>query len=176
MGSTPPPDDSTARSPKEVTIDELERVAGQARAAGRTVVWTNGCFEILHAGHIKFLTRAATLGGALVVGINSDASVRELKGEGHPLSPAWQRKLVLSAVECVDYVCVFEGRNCADILRALRPEVYAKGLRHFHAGIDPEERRAIEEYGGCVALIAGDPVMSTRAIVQRISGGNSGRE
>ncbi len=106
----------------------------------------------------------------LIVGVNSDASVRALKGEGHPLTPEQERLLVLSAVACVDYMTVFSEENCAGILRALRPDVYAKGLMHFRGGLNEEERRVVEEQGGCVALIAGDPAVSTETIMRRVRG------
>lgn len=119
------------RSPKEKSIEELERIADQARREGKVIVWTNGCFEILHAGHIEFLTKAARLGDVLIVGVNSDESIRALRGEGHPVSREWERKVILSALECVDYVTTFSEPTCTEMLRRLKPDVYAKGLNIF---------------------------------------------
>lgn len=151
-------------------IDALVEIAASARREGRTVVWTNGCFEILHAGHIEFLLKAARLADVFIVGVNSDASVTALKGEGRPLTPLEDRLLVLSAVECVDFVTVFDEPSCEGILQTLQPEVYAKGMHHLHGGIHPGERAIVEKSGGCIALIAGDPAMSTENIVAKVRG------
>jgi len=153
---------------KRRSADELDALRAGWLAEDQPVVWTNGCFEILHAGHIEFLIKAARLGSVFVVGVNSDASVRNLKGPGHPVTPLEERILVLSAVEAVDYITVFDEPNCASVLRRLRPEVYAKGLRHLHGGLDEEERAVVETSGGCIALIGGDPAKSTTAILGRI--------
>ncbi len=153
------------------TLDELVEIAEAARREERTVVWTNGCFEILHAGHIEFLLKAARLADVFIVGVNGDASVEALKGPGRPLSPLAERMMVLSAVACVDYLTVFDEPSCERILDTLRPEVYAKGMHHLHGGIHPGERAIVEKSGGCIALIAGDPAMSTENIVAKVRGG-----
>jgi rfaE bifunctional protein nucleotidyltransferase chain/domain len=153
------------------TLDELIDIAQDARREGRTVVWTNGCFEILHAGHIEFLMKAARLADVFIVGVNSDASVAALKGAGRPLTALEERTLVLSAVECIDYLAVFDEPTCERILETLRPEVYAKGMHHLHGGIHNGERLIVERSGGCIALIAGDPAMSTENIVAKVRGG-----
>lgn len=157
-------------SPKLRTMAELAAMAEGLRRQGKRLVWTNGCFEILHAGHIEFFLKASRLGDVFVVGVNSDASVAALKGPGHPVTPEWERIWVLSAVACVDYITVFGGANCAEILRRLRPEVYAKGLRHLHGELDAEERAVVEASGGCIALIGGDPAKSTTQLIKRIRG------
>jgi len=150
------------------TAPELSAIVSEARRQDRTVVWTNGCFEILHAGHIEFLLRASRLGDIFIVGLNSDESVRQLKGKGHPIVPEKERLMVLAAVECIDYLTVFSETHCAEILKVLRPDVYAKGLRHLRGGIHEAERQVVEESGGCIALIAADPTKSTANIVARI--------
>ncbi|MFP4500450.1 MAG: adenylyltransferase/cytidyltransferase family protein [Candidatus Hydrogenedentota bacterium] len=156
------------RAHKEKTLDELAAIVARERSHGRTVVWTNGRFEILHAGHIEFFLKAARLGDIFMIGVNSDRSVRALKGPGHPLMPEEQRVAVLSVVSCVDYVTTFDETDCAHILRTLQPEVYAKGLRHLRGGIHEEERQVVQANGGCIALIGGDPNKSTTAIIERI--------
>jgi rfaE bifunctional protein nucleotidyltransferase chain/domain len=156
------------QSPKQRAIDELVDLAQHLRRQGKSIVWTNGCFEILHAGHIEFLMKAARLGDVFIVGVNSDASVRALKGEGHPVSGIAERLWVLSAVSCVDYLTVFDGPDCVAILEALKPDVYVKGFKHLHGGLNDGERRAVEEARGCIALIGGDPNLSTDAIIRRI--------
>ncbi|MBI2425238.1 MAG: adenylyltransferase/cytidyltransferase family protein [Candidatus Hydrogenedentes bacterium] len=155
-------------SAKTQSLESLIGLAGHWRRQGKSIVWTNGCFEILHSGHIEFLLKASRLGDVFIVGVNGDASVKTLKGENHPLTGLAERLWVLSAVQCVDYLTVFNEPNCANILRALKPDVYAKGLRHIHGGLNGEERQIIEENGGCVALIAGDPAKSTENIMRRI--------
>jgi len=156
------------QSSKESSLDELVKLAQHYRRQGKTIAWTNGCFEILHAGHIDFFLKASRLADVFIVGVNSDASVAKVKGEGHPLSKEAERLLVLSAVECVDHITVFDQPDCTELLRVLRPDVYAKGLHHLHGGLDDGERKVIEESGGCIALIAGDVTKSTSAIIERI--------
>lgn len=156
------------RSHKEARLEDLVEMAAHYRRQGKTIVWTNGCFEILHAGHIDFLLKASRLADILIVGVNSDASVAKLRGPGHPLAGEAERLLVLAAVECIDHITVFDQPDCTELLRALKPEVYAKGLHHLHGGLNEHERRVIEESGGCIALIAGDLTKSTAAIVERI--------
>lgn len=153
------------------TLDELVDIARDARREDKTVVWTNGCFEILHAGHIEFLLKAARLADVFIVGVNSDASVAALKGAGRPLTGLAERVQVLSAVECIDYLAVFDEPTCERVLEALQPEVYAKGMHHLHGGIHPGERAIVERAGGCIALIAGDPAMSTEIIVAKVRAG-----
>lgn len=161
-------DHAIPRSAKQREIPELVELAHHLRRQGKSIVWTNGCFEILHAGHIEFLMKAARLGDVFIVGVNSDASVRALKGAGHPVSGIEERLWVLSAVSCVDYLTVFDGPDCAEILRALQPDVYVKGFKHLHGGLHEAERRAVEDARGCIALVGGDPNLSTEAIIRRI--------
>lgn len=153
---------------KRKSLDELEELVRHLHRQGKDIVWTNGFFEILHAGHIEFLMKAARLGDVFVVGVNSDASVAAQKGPGHPLVPQAERVLVLSAVACVDFITVFDDLTSVPILRRLRPQVYAKGFRHLRGEIHPEEREVVETQGGCIALIGGDPQKSTSAILQRV--------
>ncbi len=166
-----PSDHAIPRSRKEASLEELATLADHFRRQGKTIVWTNGCFEILHAGHIDFLLKASRLADVFIVGVNSDASVAKVKGEGHPLTREAERLLVLSAVECVDHITVFDQPDCTELLRALRPDVYAKGLHHLHGGLDDGERQVIEASGGCIALIAGDVTKSTSALIERIRRG-----
>jgi len=159
------------RPAKEAPLDTLVQMADHYRRQGKTIVWTNGCFEILHAGHIDFLLKASRLGDIFIVGVNSDTSVAKVKGAGHPLASEDERLLVLAAVECIDHITVFDQPDCTALLRALKPDVYAKGLHHLHGGLNEGERHVIEESGGCIALIAGDLTKSTAAIVERIRRG-----
>ena len=167
--TTPP---TTAPEPEKAkSIEELTTLTRHLRRQGKTVAWTNGFFEILHAGHIEFLLKAARLADVFIVGVNSDSSVQTAKGVGHPLASQSERVAVLAAVECIDYITVFAEPDCTHILQALQPDVYAKGLQHLHGGIDEGERSIIETQGGCIALIAGDERISTASIMERIRKG-----
>src|SRR5437763_6003936 len=111
---------TTPRTSKVLNLPELQAVRAVYRRAGRTVVWTNGCFDLLHAGHVRSLHAASELGDVLVVGLNSDASVRRLKGEGRPVQSENDRAEVLAALECVDHVVVFDDLTPTETLRQLQ--------------------------------------------------------
>ncbi|NLV31057.1 MAG: adenylyltransferase/cytidyltransferase family protein [Acidobacteria bacterium] len=133
---------------------ELAGIVSRLRAEGRRSVFANGCFDLLHAGHVRYLAAARALGDALIVGINSDASVRKLKGEGRPLQPESERAEILAALACVDYVVVFDTPTVDPLLRELRPDIHAKGTDYTEESVP--ERETVLSYGGRVA-IAGDP-------------------
>ena len=148
------------------TAPELAAIVARLRAAGRTTVFANGCFDLLHAGHVRYLAAARALGDALIVGINSDASVRKLKGEGRPLQSEQERAEILAALECVDFVVVFDTPTVDPLLRELRPNIQAKGTDYTEASVP--ERETVLSYGGRVA-IAGDPKNhSTRDLISVI--------
>lgn len=151
------------------TQEELSAIVQALREEGKTVVWTNGCFDILHTGHITYLMKAAREGDVLVVGLNSDASVRENKGPNRPVVRERDRALVLSALECVDYIVIFDGKTPMPVLEALRPDVYAKGGDYTVDTIVQEERRLVEGYGGRIAIIPGVAGQSTSAIIGKIA-------
>ena len=109
------------------------------RYAGKTIVFTNGCFDILHVGHVRYLAAAKRLGDILVVGLNSDASVRELKGIGRPLNSQDDRAEVMAALEVVDHVIIFAEKRVSHLLREMRPQVYAKGGDYTVDSLDSEE-------------------------------------
>lgn len=153
---------------KVKTRPELEKTLARLREEGKRAVWTNGCFDILHAGHITYLQRAASEGDVLVVGLNSDASVQSLKGPSRPVVPEAERALLLSALECVDYVLIFDEESPANLLRQLQPAVYAKGGDYELDTINQEERHIVEEYGGRIALIPGVQGHSTTNLIARI--------
>jgi rfaE bifunctional protein nucleotidyltransferase chain/domain len=129
-------------------------------------VFTNGCFDVLHRGHVECLQQAAALGDVLVVGINSDNSVRKLKGAGRPVSPAEDRAAVVAAIGCVEYVTIFSDDAPMRLLETVRPDVYVKG-GDYDAAMLPE-RRVVERYGGRVVTVGYLPGRSTTAIVDRI--------
>ena len=151
------------------TIDELKVIVQSLRESGRRIVWTNGCFDIIHVGHITYLQKAASLGDILVVGLNSDASVRAVKGAGRPIVPETERAVVLSALECVGFVTIFAEPSPMPYLEALRPDVYAKGGDYTLNTIVQEERRLVEGYGGGIEIIPGVEGRSTTGIIARIT-------
>jgi len=136
------------------------------RAAGQTLVFTNGLFDLLHAGHVASLEAARALGDALYVGLNSDASARRLKGPARPLVPEADRARMLAALACVDAVIPFEEDTAERLILALQPEVYVKGDDYAKAG--PPEAAAVATYGGRVVLVPTLPGRSTTALIQTI--------
>lgn len=143
----------------------------QARAEGRTVVWTNGCFDLLHPGHVQSLEAARRLGDLLVVGINDDESVRRLKGQGRPVLPADQRAALLAALACVDYVTIFREDTPERALASLQPEVHCKGADYTPPGGRPiPEAAVVAAYGGRVEFLPLLPDHSTSEILSRIRG------
>ena len=142
----------------------LEELPGLV--AGRKVVLANGCFDILHVGHVRYLEGARKLGDTLVVAINSDRSVRALKGEGRPILNETERVALVSALRCVDHVVVFDEGDVTRVLDILRPSIHAKGTDYTEATVP--ERDQVVAYGGQVR-ITGDPKdHSTRDVIRRI--------
>ena len=155
-------------------LGELERIAQDLKESGRKVVWTNGCFDILHSGHVTYLQEARKLGDVLVVGLNSDTSVTAIKGPGRPIVPEAQRAQVLAALSSVDHVVVFDDTTTVRPLEALRPDVYVKGGDYTLDTINQDERAVVEGYGGEIVIIPAVPDMSTSRIVERIIKGKRG--
>jgi rfaE bifunctional protein nucleotidyltransferase chain/domain len=147
-------------------LDDAARCAADWRAAGKRVVLANGCFDLLHVGHVRYLRAARQLGDVLVVGLNSDASVRRLKGPGRPLMTAAERAEIVGALRPVDAVVVFNEDTVDELVRRLRPDVQAKGTDYTEETVP--ERESVRAAGGRVA-IAGDPKdHSTRNLIGRI--------
>lgn len=158
-----------------VETDQLAEHIRRHRAAGQRIVLTNGCFDVLHRGHTRYLNQAKQLGDVLVVALNSDESVRRLKGPGRPINPLADRAAVVAALSCVDYVTVFDTATPVPLIERIRPEIYAKG-----GDYTPEmlaETTAVELYGGQVAILDYVPEHSTTAVVHRIrTGGGAASE
>ena len=149
-----------------VGIEEAARQAAEWRSRGRRVVLANGCFDLLHVGHVRYLSAARGLGDALVVGLNSDASVRRLKGPGRPVMPADERAELIGALASVDLVVVFDDDSAEALIARLRPDVHAKGTDYTEESVP--ERAAVLAAGGRVA-IAGDPKShATRDLIAAI--------
>ena len=138
------------------------------RYAGKTIVFTNGCFDILHVGHVRYLAAAKRLGDILVVGLNSDASVRELKGIGRPLNSQDDRAEVMAALEVVDYVIIFAEKRVSHLLRQMRPQVYTKGGDYTVDSLDSEEVVALKEINARIEILPLVPGKSTSKLVQTI--------
>ena len=154
---------------KIISLEQLPAWRESLREVGKRLVVTNGCFDLLHAGHVTYLEQAAALGDLLLVGCNGDESVRQLKGEGRPLNPEADRALVLSALESVDSVAVFPERRAEDFLCLAKPDVYVKGGDYTPETLDAGERVAVESGGGEVVIIPFVPGKSTTEIIQRMN-------
>jgi rfaE bifunctional protein nucleotidyltransferase chain/domain len=149
-----------------VTVSEAAALAGRLRAAGRRIVLANGCFDLLHVGHVRYLEEARRLGDVLFVGLNSDAAVARLKGPGRPLMPQDERVEILSALRAVDHVVVFEEDTADALLRALKPDVHAKGTDYT---VESVPERATARAVGSATAITGDPKQhATRDLIATI--------
>jgi len=160
--------ESTKRA-KIVSREQLAERVREERAAGRTIAFANGCFDILHVGHIRYLESAAREGDVLVVALNDDASVRRLKGEGRPILPAGDRAELVAALRCVDYVVIFSEATVGPLLTALRPDVHCKGTDYTVESVP--ERDIVLGYGGRTAIVGDPKDHSTRELLARISRG-----
>jgi rfaE bifunctional protein nucleotidyltransferase chain/domain len=151
-----------------VTAEELAAARETMERAGQKLVFTNGCFDLLHAGHVRYLRQARELGDALAVGLNSDGSVRELKGEGRPVNPQEDRAEVLAALGSVDYVVIFDDKRATDLLRVVRPHIYAKGGDYTPESLDADERAALAEGGAKVEILPLVPGRSSTGVLERL--------
>jgi rfaE bifunctional protein nucleotidyltransferase chain/domain len=146
---------------------ELTEAMARERAAGRTFAFANGCFDVLHVGHVRYLHGAAAEADRLIVAINDDRSVASLKGPGRPILPASDRAELVAALRGVDYVVVFGDRDVSRLLRLLKPDVHCKGTDYTVENVP--ERGVVREYGGRTAIV-GDPKRhSTRDLVARLA-------
>jgi glycerol-3-phosphate cytidylyltransferase len=153
---------------KIFTLDQLAAESGRLRGEGKRVVATNGCFDILHVGHVRYLAAARKLGDVLVVGLNGDDSVRQLKGEGRPVNRERDRAEVLTALESVDYVTIFPEKRATNFLRATQPAVYAKGGDYTADTLDPDERAVLNDFGARIEIIPFEKSYSTSELLTRI--------
>jgi len=151
---------------KVAPLDVVRERVEAARREGRSVALANGCFDVLHVGHARYLEGAAAEADVLVVGINADASVRRLKGEGRPVLPAEDRARLVAAMRVVDHVVVFEEDDVRALLLALRPDVHCKGT-DYTADTVPE-RDTVRSYGGRVAIVGDPKDHDTRRLIARI--------
>jgi rfaE bifunctional protein nucleotidyltransferase chain/domain len=147
-------------------LEGARAVAEKARAAGRRVVLANGCFDLLHVGHVRYLEDARALGDLLIVGVNGDDAVRRLKGPGRPLMPAVERAEMLAALRAVDHVVVFEDDTADRLVALLRPAVHAKGTDYTTESVP--ERASVHAAGGRVAIAGDAKQHSTRDVIAEI--------
>jgi D-glycero-beta-D-manno-heptose 1-phosphate adenylyltransferase len=154
---------------KIIAWDKLPEWRGKFRVNGKKLVVTNGCFDILHLGHVTYLESARNRGEALLVGINSDAATRQLKGAGRPVNPETDRAAVLAALQSVDGVCIFTDQTATKFLAAAQPDIYVKGGDYTLDTLNQDERRAVESAGGKIVLVPFVPGKSTTALIEKIS-------
>ncbi|MBU6401885.1 MAG: adenylyltransferase/cytidyltransferase family protein [Verrucomicrobia bacterium] len=154
---------------KILGLDRLPEWRAAVRAEGKRLVVTNGCFDLLHYGHVAFLELARNQGDALLVGVNGDHSVRELKGEGRPINPESDRAAVLAALQAVDGVSIFPERTATHFLRLAQPDLYVKGGDYTLDSLNPEERQAVQGGGGRIVIVPYLPGRSTTGLLGKIS-------
>src|SRR6185436_1240564 len=147
----------------------IERVTA-AREAGAKIVFANGCFDVLHVGHVRYLAGARELGDILIVGVNSDEQVAIQKGDGRPVLPAIERAEIVAALESVTYVTIFNEPTVEQVLLALKPDVHAKGTDYTTDTVP--ERDVVRSYGGQVAIVGDPKDHSTSEIIARLGGAN----
>lgn len=153
------------------TIEEIAEIANELKKAGKKIVFTNGCFDLLHLGHVKYLQQSGALGDVLILALNSDASVRQLKGPSRPLVPEAERAEILSALECVDYVVIFNEKRINRVFEAVKPQIYVKGGDYTIDTLDQDERKMIEKSGAKIHIIKKIGNYSTTKFIEKITKG-----
>jgi rfaE bifunctional protein nucleotidyltransferase chain/domain len=152
--------------PNIVSREELIKIVAQARAADLRVVLANGCFDVLHVGHVRYLAGARNEGDLLIVAVNSDEQVRQQKGENRPVLPETERAEIVAALESVSYVTIFDEPTVEELLLALKPDVHAKGTDYTVDTVP--EREVVRSYGGRVAIVGDPKDHSTSQILSRM--------
>jgi len=160
-------------SPKIVKLEELSDRCEKLRSAGKKIVATNGCFDLLHVGHVRYLQAARAFGDLLVVGLNGDRSVHELKGAGRPLTTQSDRAEILAALVFVDLVTVFPDLRATKFLAAVRPAVYVKGGDYTPRTLDEEEGAILKEIEAAIRIIPFEAGYSTSGLIEQICKGRS---
>jgi len=154
---------------KIIPWEKLPDWRAACRASGKRLVVTNGCFDLLHLGHVTYLENARNHGDALLVGVNADASVRQLKGPERPVNSEADRAAVLAALESVSAICIFTDRIATRFLAAAQPDIYVKGGDYTIETVNQEERRIVENGGGKIIIVPVVPGKSTTALLKKIS-------
>jgi len=146
---------------------KLITAVADARSRGRTIVFANGCFDVLHVGHVRYLEAAKALGDLLIVAVNSDQQARKLKGEGRPLLPQDQRAEIVAALEAVDFVTIFDEPTVTELLLALKPDIHAKGTDYTEETVP--ERDVVRSFGGRVAIVGDPKEHSSTEMIEKVS-------
>ncbi len=150
---------------KILALKDLEAIVEKLNLDNR-IVLTNGCFDLLHAGHVRYLSKAASLGDVLIIAVNSDNSVKKLKGDSRPLIPLEERMELLAALEAVDYVTSFSTETCSPVIETIKPDIYVKGGDYSSDTLP--EWSTVNEYGGDVKFIEMTTERSTSGIIEKI--------
>jgi len=166
--------DSFGATGRILERDDLAAVVNAAKRKGSRIVLANGCFDVLHVGHIRYLEAAKALGDLLIVGVNSDEQTRRLKGEGRPLAPQDQRAQIVSALAAVDFVTIFHEPTVEQLLLALRPDIHAKGTDYTEDTVP--ERDVVRSFGGRVAIVGDPKNHSSSEIIVRVGESLQNRE
>lgn len=153
---------------KIVNAEQLRAIASEMRDKGRKLVLTNGCFDLLHIGHVRYLQGARALGDVLAVAVNGDESVRVLKGEGRPLNGEADRAEVIAALECVDHVIIFGEVRATQLLEKIRPAIYVKGGDYTAETLHGEERAALERAGAQIHILPFEKGRSTSSLIEKV--------
>jgi rfaE bifunctional protein nucleotidyltransferase chain/domain len=153
---------------KIIEMDELAQRARELRAAGKKLVATNCCFDLLHVGHVRYLQAARKLGDVLAVGLNGNRSVRELKGSGRPINNEADRAEALAALECVDFIAIFPEMRATEFILAALPAIYAKGGDYTSETLNAEERAALQEVGAEIRIIPFEKGYSTSLLLEQL--------
>jgi rfaE bifunctional protein nucleotidyltransferase chain/domain len=153
-------------NPKLQSLEELKQIVSSKKSEGSRIVFANGCFDVLHVGHVRYLRDARDQGDLLIVGLNSDESVRRLKGEGRPVLDQDHRAFLLAALECIDYILIFEDDTVDRLLIELKPHLHCKGGDYTPETVP--EKETVEQYGGSTSITGGRKVQSTRWLFEEI--------
>jgi rfaE bifunctional protein nucleotidyltransferase chain/domain len=154
---------------KIIALDKLPEWRNKFRASGKKLVVTNGCFDILHLGHVTYLETARAFGDALLIGVNGDEATRQLKGAGRPVNSETDRAAVLAALASVDGVCIFMDKTATKFLAAAQPDIYVKGGDYTLETLNQDERCAVESAGGKIVIVPFVPGKSTTSVLEKIS-------
>jgi D-beta-D-heptose 7-phosphate kinase/D-beta-D-heptose 1-phosphate adenosyltransferase len=147
-------------------LDALLAITAEERARGKKIVFTNGCFDLLHVGHVKYLQKARSFGDILILGLNSDASIRRLKGEKRPLICEEERAHILAALDCISYIVIFENDTPLELIQAIQPDILVKGGDYTLEGV--VGREIVEAAGGRVELVTFVDGKSTTNIIEKV--------
>jgi rfaE bifunctional protein nucleotidyltransferase chain/domain len=153
---------------KILTAEQARALGDEMRENGRKLVFTNGCFDLLHVGHVRYLQAARVLGDALLVAVNGDESVRALKGQGRPLNQAEDRAELVAALESVDHVVIFPEVRATQLLAIVRPAIYVKGGDYTKDSLHTEERAALDQIGAEIRILPFEAGHSTSGLLEKI--------